>query len=149
MAQRNLGGVYANMEFKTYEYQEYPKHIRTGPHGEYKVVNNSHEEEELKAKLEADQNDAPAEQIEVVSDPERDILIARAKDLGVPINKKWSIAKLKLTISDAESEIDDLPAEEEDSKEELLVKAKSMGINARPQWSITRLKNAIAEHDNS
>lgn len=148
MAKQNLGGVYANMDFPPYEYREYPKHIRTGPYGRYEVANNAAEEEKILAKLKQDNDDAPAIMAPLIADPEKEILISRARELGIAFNSQWSKAKLTLVVQAAEKEIDNLPPEEElDEKAKLYAEAKSLGLKAQGMhlWKIERLKAAIAE----
>lgn len=108
MAKHNYGGVYANMDFPPYEYVPYPRHIPTTD-GKYEVANSEAEEAAIKAKLKKDHDNLPALDPYFTSDPEKEILFARAKELGVPFNPKWSKAKLKNVIDTAEMEIDNLP----------------------------------------
>lgn len=173
MAKQNLGGVYANMDFPPYVWQEYPKHIATGPHGKYEVAQNAADEERIRAKLQKDQDDAPAEPVHLVLDPQKEILISRAHELGVAINRKWSVAKLQQVVNAAEQSVDNLPAEGEEGqadetpndpsgtvvdmpqepidetpkqlKDRLLAEAKALGIEAHHLWGVPRLKAAIAE----
>lgn len=112
MAKQNMGGVYANMEFPPYEFREYPKQVNTGPHGKFTVVHTRAEEDKLRQQLQKDHDDAPAEYVPHVADPEKEILISRARELGVPFNSKWSKAKLKITVQEAEADVDSLPAEQ-------------------------------------
>lgn len=160
---QNLGGVYANMDFPPYTYIEYPKHIIVGPHGQTKIVQNAEEEKVLKAAMQKEHDDAPPAPLFYAADPEKDILISRANELGVPINTKWSKAKLEQVVKAAEDEIDNLPAEGQefdytspavisveestDDKEELIAEAKSLGIDGKNfhLWGVPRLKAAIAE----
>ena len=112
MAKQNYGGVYANMEFPPYEYREYPKHIMTGVEDKYEVVYTKDEEEKVMRRLQRAFDALPTENAAfIVKDPEKDLLIARAHELGVPINRKWSKAKLQSVLADAENEIDSLPPE--------------------------------------
>lgn len=171
MAKQNMGGVYANMDFPPYSYQPYPRHIVTGPHGKYEVAHSAEEESKILAKLQKDQDDAPAEPVHFVADPEKEILISRARELQVPFNSLWSKAKLKKLVEQAEADtdVDSLPAEDlerkklitsitaedveeeeaaesaEDYKETLIAKARNLGINANKLWGIPRLKASIAE----
>lgn len=170
MAKQNLGGVYANMDFPAYEWKEFPKAVTTGPHGQYVVVQSAIEESEVRSKLQKDQDDAPAIHIPYVADPEKEILISRARELGVAFNPKWSKAKLQVTVNEAEREVDSLPAElpkkksapvittiepeielhnesPEDTKARLVAEVKALGINPTGihLWGIPRLKAAIAE----
>lgn len=169
MAKQNLGGVYANMEFPPYEFREYPKHITTGLYGQHEVVNSAQEEEALRARLQKALEDKPADAVHLVADPAKEILISRAYELGVAINRKWSNAKLAKVVKEAEDAIDDLPpeqigrkksapievisepeAEEEtgsadELKEYLISQAKELGIPANKLWGIPRLKTSIAE----
>lgn len=161
MAKQNYGGVYANMEFAPYQYQAYPRHIPTGDKGEYEVVFNEEEEVKVRAKLRKQFDDVPAEIEAFTADPEKEILISRARELEVPINRKWSKEKLIATLKAAEDAIDNLPpegaedeepateptatvngagiahiadvttVEEVDDKEALLAKAKELGIKAQ------------------
>lgn len=157
------GGVYANMDFdKIYgpkSYQEYPKHIPVGSNGEYLVAHTPKEEEEILGTLQEMDDNAPAKVEHYVADPEKEILISRAREIGVAFNRKWSKAKLKQVVEEAEAEIDALPveraAEEEDTgetpeemKDRLIQEAKSLGIPANKLWGIPRLKSTIAEHKN-
>lgn len=158
MAKQNLGGVYANMDFPPYEFREFPKHIITG-RGTYETANDKHEEEEIRERVQKEYDEAPIEALIHTPDPEREALISRARELNVPINRMWSITKLKATIEKAEQAMDDLPAEgeeqdgeitseeqAEENKEELIAKAKSLGINkANHLWGIPRLKLEIAD----
>ncbi len=149
---QNLGGVYANMEFPTYEYTEFPKHVVIGPHGKYVVIHNKEEENELLAKLQQDYDDAPPETVRHVVDPAKEILISRAAELGVAINRQWSVAKLQKVIQEVEEAVDNLPPEGDsvggkapvENKDELIAKAKSLGIKATHLWGIPRLKAEIA-----
>jgi hypothetical protein len=172
MAKQNFGGVYANMEFPPYVWQEYPKHIITGPHGKFTTVNSKIEESELRQKLQIAHDDMPAESLVQVIDPDKEILISRAHELGVPINRKWSKAKLEAVVKAAEDEIDNLPADEqiierksvvqnhddepaeemesgkteEEYKDELIAIAKQLGVkNVSRLWGIPRLKATIVE----
>lgn len=149
MAKQNLGGVYANMEFPTYEYREYPKHIRTGLHGAYEIAQNENDEMRILTKLKQDDDNAPAIAPQaLVADPEKEILISRARELGIAFNSQWSKAKLKVAIDTAEKEVDNLPPEEElDEKAKLFKEAKSLGLKAQGMhlWKIDRLKAAIAD----
>ena len=171
---QNLGGVYANMDFPPYTYIEYPKHITVGPHGKIEVANNIDEEKAIRSRLQKASDDAPAEIHNYVADPEKEILISRARELGVPFNAKWSKAKLQSVVDAAELEIDNLPPEDseakkaaqeaaieqqfddedpdpvesaEEEKTRLYEKAKSLGINEKNMhlWGASRLKSAIAE----
>lgn len=173
MAKQNFGGVYANMEFPPYTYQPYPRHIHTGPHGQYEVANSEEEETQIRARLQKDHDDAPAAPVPYVADPAKEILISRARELGVPFNALWSKAKLQKTVDEAEAAVDDLPPEElpkvkkmveaapededvedseedqfnspEDYKDHLIAEANSLGIKANKLWGIPRLKSSIAE----
>lgn len=147
-------GVYGNMNFPEWKYREYPKHISTGPHGQYVVAKNEEEEEKILVTLQKEDDDAPPEQQILVADPEKEILISRAAELGVAINKKWSKLKIKSAVEDAEAAADALPVEsseaeverdDEEYKLELIEKAKSLGIPANKVWGIKRLKKMIAE----
>jgi hypothetical protein len=175
--QKPYGGVYENMDFETIygpkEWHEFPKAIPTGPDGQSTIVQNAAEEKAIRARMQKDEDDAPALQPAYVADPEKEILISRARELNVPFNPKWSKAKLTATVEAAESDVDNLPAEAkatpqhkslaeiaeslpplhnesiEDQKERLLDQAKAMGIkgNAMHMWGIPRLKAAMAEHE--
>lgn len=175
-ARKPYGGVYEGMDFEAIygpkEWKEFPKAVVTGPHGKSVVVQNAIEEKALRAQIQKDEDDAPAEQPVFAADPEKEILISRARELGVAFNPKWSKAKLKATVETAEADVDSLPAETkthtpsksleeiaanlpplhnesiEDQKERLLDQAKAMGVkgNAMHMWGIPRLKAAIAEH---
>lgn len=166
MAKQNYGGVYANMDFKPYAYTEYPKHIPTGPHGKFETANDAMEEKAILAKLQKDEDDAPAIAMPFVSDHAKDILISRATELGVAFNPKWSKMKLEQTVKQAEEDTDNLPAdvvgtrkvkpiidmtateidsEPEISKDDLIAQAKALGIPANKLWGIPRLKSSIAE----
>lgn len=111
MAKQNFGGVYANMDFPPYVWQEYPKHIPTGPYGKFEVAYSKADEDKIVARLDNEFDNAPAEAVKFVPDPEKDILIARARELRIPINAKWSKAKLSQLVSEAEEAVDSLPAE--------------------------------------
>lgn len=155
--QHNYGGVYANLDYvKLYgnkTYKEYPKHIPTGPHGKFEEARDEIEESKILAKLQKDDDDAPAEVVNYVADPEKEILISRAAELGVAINRKWSKAKIAQTIQDAEDSIDLLPVEAapaepeqtEELKTELIAEAKALGIPATKLWGIPRLRATISE----
>ncbi len=170
MAQRNYGGVYANMNFPHYEFQEYPKHVITGSKGQFVVVNNKKEEDELRAKLASIAPEIITE--DAMVDPEKELLFGRAKELGVPFNRMWSKTKLQKVIDEAELSFDNLPAEgeipggtflakypeapspdadptvevDEDAlKLELIAQAKALGINATRLWGIPKIRAAIAE----
>lgn len=164
MANKNNGGVYANMDFPPYAYQEYPKHIKTGPHGQYAIVNSAAEEAQILNKLQVDEDNAPAELVQLVSDPEKEILISRAKELGVPFNAKWSKSKLQMVVNEAEEAVDVLPPEDPEAKEKeknvpqpvegetpeeykdhLIQEAKFLGIPANKLWGLPRLKASISE----
>lgn len=160
MAKQQYGGVYANMPFKPYVYMEYPKHISTGKHGQYEIANDPEEEKTILARLQKDEDDAPAIVAPHTADHEKDILISRATELGVAFNPKWSKAKLLKIVEQAEEDADNLPAiavgnkkmktalaedGEEPSKEALIAKAQSLGIQANKLWGIPRLKSSIAE----
>lgn len=146
MAKQNLGGVYALMDFPPYSYQEFPKHIKVDRHGNYEIAQNAEEESKILEKI---LDSMPAEtEVEVLaSDPQREFLIARAKELNVAINRKWSIAKLTAAISEVENSVDNLPAETPatELKDELIAKAKELGIPANKLWGIPRLKASIEE----
>jgi hypothetical protein len=158
MAKQNFGGVYANMEFKPYEWQEYPKHITTGPHGKYEIVNNLEEEEKVLAVLQKQYDETPGVFVPFVADHAKEVLISRARELGVPFNSLWSKTKMEKVIAEAEAAVDDLPPEEtepkkpatvdkttKEFKDKLLAEAKSLGIPAVHVWGVPRLENAIAE----
>lgn len=171
MAKQNFGGVYANMDFPGYEYREFPKHIPTGPHGRYEIAANATEEEVIRKRLQAEADGFAAipEFVHHTPDPEREALVSRAAVLGVPINKLWSITKLKSTIQAAEAAMDELPAEgaaplkptvlttpgldehsasgltPEEYKDKLIEEAKSFGLSATRLWGIPRLEQTIAE----
>lgn len=143
MAKQNYGGVYANMEFPPYEFREYPKHVVTGPFGQYEVANNETEETVIRAKLQKDHDDAPAVAAPMVADPAKEILISRAREIGVPFNPMWSKVKLDAVVKAAEAELDNLPPEEDD-KDALIARANALGIKATKLWGIPRLKQDIA-----
>jgi hypothetical protein len=167
MAKRDYAGVYANMEFPPYQYQPYPRHVTTGPHGQYEIANNEDEERRIKSKFNSTHTESAFssadETVAPVVDHEREILISRALDLGVPINRKWSKDKLKRIVSEAEAAVDDLPADEVQSdedksqpdlfeeslesedKDELIEQAKELGIPATRVWGVPRLKASIKE----
>lgn len=159
MAKPHTGGVYANMDFPPYVYQPYPRHVPTGPHGKYEVANSEAEEAAILGKLQKDQDDAPAVMAPHVADPEKEILISRARELGVPFNSKWSKMKLQLLVNEAEAAVDDLPPEEEPTKrkgksvedveeglkDHLIEQAKALGIPANKLWGIPRLRSSISE----
>lgn len=170
MAKQNTGGVYANMDFPPYTYVEYPKHISIGPHGQHTTVFNKQEEQELLSKMQKDQDDAPAYIEPLVVDPAKEILISRARELGVAFNAKWSKAKLEQVVKAAEDDVDNLPPEmpaekksriaapvveddaaesveitPEEYKDSLISQAKSFDIPANKLWGIPRLKASIAE----
>lgn len=170
MAKQNFGGVYANMDFPAWQFVEYPKHIITGLHGKFETAYSAADEERIRARLQKDQDDAPAEHVPYVADPAKEILISRARELGVAFNSKWSKAKLEQTVKAAEDAVDDLPAEEvavrpkrpmptppiiendeeataDVQKARLYDRAKELGLNAQGMhlWGIPRLKAAIAE----
>lgn len=155
MGKQNLGGVYANMDFAPYVYQEYPKYIPTGPHGQHVIAKDADHEEKILAKVQQDQDDAPPEPVQYVSDPEKEILISRARELNVPFNSKWSKLKLQHIVNEAELEVDSLPAEypldknenenSREYKEKLISDAKALDIPATHLWGIPRLKAHIAE----
>lgn len=112
-ANANFGGVYANMDFEPYQYREFPKHIPTGTHGEYAVALNPREEANIRARVQEEADaEAAQEQGHTAMDPQKEILFGRAKELGIPFNRKWSISKLQELIITAEAAIDELPAEE-------------------------------------
>lgn len=170
--QRNYGGVYANMDFDAIygskAFHEYPKHISTGGKGQYTVVHSAAEEHELLNRIQKDQDDAPAYVAPYVTDPEKEILISRARELGVAFNSKWSKMKLKQTVEAAEQDVDNLPAEQvnkvkvtamvidnnekleapqtdEEFKDKLIAEAKSFGYPANRLWGIPRLQTSISE----
>ena len=171
MAKQNYGGVYANMDFPTYEYRAYPRHIVTGPNGLYEVANSAEEEMKIKARLRKTYDEMPSEPMLLTADPEKEILISRARELNVPINRKWSKQKLENVLKEAEAAIDDLPPEDEltqlddlpatedfaeevtaedldeEDKDALLAKAKSLGIKVQGMhlWGVPRIKATIAE----
>lgn len=169
MAKHNFGGVYANMDFPPYEFQPYPKHVKTGPSGEYEIAFDEAEERKIKARLQEQYENAPAETELFVVDPEKEILISRARELGVPINRKWSKEKLTKVVREAEAAIDDLPPEDEEDnfiktsaprmpqevnvepetteidKDALIEEAKLLGLPATKLWGVPRLQAAIAE----
>lgn len=148
MAKQNLGGVYANMDFPPYVWQEYPKHIKTGQYGQFEIAANAQDEERILSKLQLEDDNAPAIAAPLVADPEKEILISRAVELGIAFNPKWSKAKLTTVIDIAEKEVDNLPPEEEvDEKAKLYAEAKSLGLKAQGMhlWKAERLKAAISE----
>lgn len=154
MAKQNYGGVYANMEFPPYVWTEYPKHVPIGG-GRYEVANNADDEAKILQRLQKDEDNAPAYIEPLVTDPAKEILISRARELGVPFNAKWSKTKLEQVVKEAEDTIDSLPAESnksedtelpsEELKEKLLAEAKALGIPANRLWGIPRLRASIAE----
>lgn len=172
------GGVYENYDFeKVYgprEWVEYPKAIPTGTgpfDKSFKIANNAVEEAEIRAALKQEfEDNLPAEVHAHVADPEKEILISRARELGLAFNDKWSKSKLSGIISNAEADVDNLPAElpapkaepkmptsllglpahdeeNEDVHTKLLDEAKRLGIKERNMhlWGVARLKAAIAE----
>lgn len=173
MAKQNYGGVYANMDFGTYEFREYPKHIKTGKYGQFVEVHNKEEEIAILGDIEKKQ---AATQIPDASiDHEKEALISKARKMGIPINALWSKSKLEKTIQQAEEELDNLPAEgdevetskvleistptlasasssipdgltEEQYKDQLIATAKELGFKSASRlWGIARLKASIAE----
>jgi hypothetical protein len=154
-ANRPYGGVYENMDFGTYAYQEYPKHIKTGDHGKYEVALNAEEEATIRARLDFKKEVITAKQEALGPDIEKEKLILRCEDLDIPINRKWSVEKLHMLIRQAESSIDALPAEPASIEKvegrngprhkELLEEAKTLGINVNHLWGIPRLEAAIAK----
>jgi hypothetical protein len=172
MAKQNYGGVYANMEFPPYEFREFPKHISTGHKDRagksiFEIANTAEEELAIKKRIQTFLDNAPAEASFSEQDPEREQLAQRAKELNVPINRKWSIKKLQAVIASAEDSVDDLPPEEnlapdeivsdepvveiatasdhlENEKDKLIAEAKSLGIAANKLWGIPRLRSEIA-----
>jgi hypothetical protein len=166
-------GVYENYDWeKVYgpkQWVEYPKAIPTGPHGQFKVVQNAEEEKVIRAALQEIHDNTPPYQEPHVADNEKDVLISRARELKIPINTQWSKKKLLQVIADKEAEVDDLPPEDlvdpkpliapilaqadetenenEDLHTTLLNQAKHMGIHERNMhlWGVPRLKAAIAE----
>lgn len=175
------GGVYENYDFeKVYgpkEWAEYPKAVPTGTtqfDKSYKVANNAEEEAAIRASMKQQfEDNLPAETHAYVADPEKEILISRARELEVPFNAKWSKAKLQVLITTAESEVDNLAAElpltkeqikeaatsllgaqhvpeeeNEDVHATLLEEAKRLGIKERNMhlFGVPRLKAMIAEH---
>lgn len=172
MAKQNYGGVYANMDFPTYEYHPYPRHVIIGAGGLYEVALNEEEERKIKARLKKEREETPAEIEAFIVDPDKEILISRARELNVPINRKWSKAKLESVVKQAEEAIDNLPPEsdddslapedthpdlfhvpfdsgKEDDKDALLAKAKDLGIKTQGMhlWGVPRLKATIAEFE--
>lgn len=150
MAKQNFGGVYANMDFPPYVWVEYPKHLIVGPHGKYEIVNSKEEEAKLRERIQSDEDAAPAEYVPYVPDPEKEILLSRARELGLPFNSKWSKTKLLSIVEEAEAETDNLPAEVDQItspdmyKEKLIAEARSLGIQATKLWGIPRLESHIA-----
>lgn len=159
MAKQNFGGVYANMDFPPYVWTEYPKHVPTGANGKYEVAFNEADEERILAKLQKTEDDAPAKVEPYVADPEKEILISRARELQVPFNPKWSKAKLERIVQEAEDEVDALPVEttakkldevtSEEDKDELIARAKALGIPANRLWGVPRLLTMIADKEAS
>lgn len=169
--QRNYGGVYANMDFGPRVWVEYPKHICTGPNGQYEVANNLEEEQVIVARIRKEGGEVPVHVAPHIQDPEKEILMSRARELEVPFNPKWSKAKLKQIVQQAELDIDNLPPEEstktrveeqpkeeeiveeesetgisqDELKDQLIAEAKELGIPANRLWGIPRLKSSIAE----
>lgn len=146
MAKQNLGGVYANMDFPPYVWQEYPKHISTGPYGKFETVHSKQEEMAILARLDSEFDNAPAEAVKYVPDPEKDILIARARELGVAINPKWSKAKLSVVVSEAEEAVDNLPAELPQARERPSNKL-TLGNVAPPQSMLPAEDPKDAQYD--
>jgi hypothetical protein len=170
MVRKPYGGVYENMDFANiygpYSFQEYPKHVPIGPDGKYAIANSREEEDAIVARLNLLDN-LPPEPAPLVSDPEKEILISRARELGVPINTKWSKQKIKATIATIEEDVDELPVEEANvgeqevyqspqhaavvsastEKSALLAEARSVGVydSHMHVWGVPRLKAAIAE----
>lgn len=174
------GGVYENYDFeKVYgprEWVEYPKAIPTGTgpfDKSFKVALTAEEESAIRIALKQEfEDNLPAEVHAHVADPEKEILISRARELGLAFNEKWSKSKLQGIIANAEAEVDNLPAElpiakpetrtmpssllglpasqdeeNEDVHAKLLDEAKRLGIKERNMhlWGVPRLKAAIAE----
>lgn len=110
-AKRPYGGVYENMDFPTYEFTEYPKHVPSGAHGKYEIAHTAEEEAEISARVGYKQEVIAQEQRELGPDPQRERLILRARELDVPINRKWSLYKISSLIKEAEESLDALPAE--------------------------------------
>lgn len=146
VARQNLGGVYANMDFPPYEFKEFPKAVPVGPHGQTTIVSTKEEENILLKKIQKDHDDAPAEVIPSVPDPEKEILISRARELGAAFNSKWSKAKLKATIDAAEMEIDNLPPEGEEENEEPDDGVQELSLNSlRPMDKSYNDQEALKE----
>lgn len=154
MAKQNLGGIYQNMEFTPWVFKEYPKHVPTGPYGQFAVANNAEEEHRILKRVQQDQDDAPALTMPHVRDPEKDILISRAQELQVPFNPKWSKGKLQQLVDEAEEQVDMLPVDESRlhpadfadtvaEKDRLIAEAKALGIPANRIWGIPRLQDVI------
>lgn len=137
MAKKNYGGVYANMEFPPYEYIPYPRHIITGPNGLYEVANSEEEEKRIKDRLRKAHDDAPAEFEAFIADPEKDILVSRARELNVPINRKWSKQKLQQVIQEAESAIDSLPPEDQEDAKSVFAETPVIDHFAHIQTSLS------------
>lgn len=165
------GGVYANIDYdKLYgpkKYHRYPMHIPVNSEGRYLIANNEEEEKAIRDKLQEQFDNSPAEQLPYFSDPEKDILISRARELNVPFNSKWSKAKLRAVVEQAEQDIDALPPEiitpkgkqeiftaaplpaAEDLEEDieaLRSEAKALGGKAVHLWGVPRLKQFIEEN---
>jgi hypothetical protein len=174
MAKQNYGGVYANMDFPPYEFREFPKSVPTGPYGKHEIAYSKTEEMAILAKLQKDEDEAPAVVAPYVADPVKEILISRARELQIPFNSQWSKAKLTKIVEEAEADVDNLPAEvpeskrnsqsaaspedpddedegeldvvnEDELKDKLIAQAKSLGIQDNRLWGIPRLKMSITE----
>lgn len=149
MAKSNNGGVYANMDFGSYVYQEYPKHIKTDKFGNYITVSDSTEEKKVRSELQYSDQEAATEVVaQILEDPHHEALVAKCRVLGVPFNPKWSNSKLQATITANETSNDDLPPEENtedavEDKDALIAKAKSFGIPATKLWGVPRLLREI------
>lgn len=147
---RSFGGVYENMDFAPYVFQEYPKHIKTGDHGRFEVALNAEEEAEIRSRIEFKNEVITAKQEALGPDKEKEKLILRCEELDIPINRKWSSQKLYDLIREAESAIDALPPEPSlldtrgtDEHKALLEEARALGINVHHAWGTPRLKAAI------
>jgi hypothetical protein len=144
-------GVYANMDFEAIygpkQFLEYPKHVKTGPtNNDFKTVYSAKEERELLATLKYEQDNPSPEQFHATTDNEKEILITRAHELGVPINRKWSKGKLQQVITDAENEFDNLPAEGAPQKTEYVSPVGSQVIYDTQLPTIADDNELVAEN---
>lgn len=98
--QPRMPTMYDRFDFGEYAFREYPKWVKSPADGKAVVVNNSAEEKELLN--EKPENFVSNHKPEPEKD-ERVQLMDRANDLGLEVDGRMSLARLRALIKEADS----------------------------------------------